>query len=245
MHAEGQSPRLGGYVRFIIGSANLTPAGYREKIEAAGHPRRDHDAVAARPVALAALASIRALVDQTPNDAGEEGPKQRALDTLALARRMIDRFGLPAQRARKDPLLTVNHAQPGGPRLRHSVKSGAAGHHAGQQSSRPSMTLRAPPKSSPNTRIGARETRAGQAAFRPARRHTTGSHSRPGAKGTCGRRTQPVRARVLPACRRSAGAAAASRKGHRSRERRLGGCARRIIELHARRARSTPWQRPP
>jgi hypothetical protein len=105
------------YVRFIIGSANLTPAGYREKIEAAVILDASSRSRLPRAVALQTLASIRALVGRTAADAGDEGPQQRALATLALARRMIDRFGLPVQRARTEPVLTVNHAEPGRPAL--------------------------------------------------------------------------------------------------------------------------------
>lgn len=113
MHAKVSLLVWDGFVRVIIGSANLTPAGYREQVEAEvildAHP----ESRAPRPVVLAALASLRALIDHTAPDAGDDGPHRRALATMDLARRLVDGFGLPAEGARREPRLAVGHSEAG------------------------------------------------------------------------------------------------------------------------------------
>jgi hypothetical protein len=117
MHAKVSLLVWEGVVRVIIGSANLTPAGYREQVEAEVILDAHSSSRAPRPVFLAALASLRVLVDRTAPDAGEDGPHRRALATLALARRLVDGFGLPSEPSRREPRLAIGYSEPGRPAL--------------------------------------------------------------------------------------------------------------------------------
>jgi hypothetical protein len=117
MHAKLSLLVWGGFVRFIIGSANLTPAGYREQIEAEAILDAHPESRAPRPVVLSALACLRTIIERTPPDAVDDGPQRRALATLNLARRLVDGFGLPAEPSRHEPRLSVGYSEPGRPAL--------------------------------------------------------------------------------------------------------------------------------
>ena len=117
MHAKVSLLVWEGYVRLIIGSANLTPAGYREQVEAAVILDAYAGSKAPRPVFVDALASLRSLINHTAPDAAEHGPRHRAFATLDLARRLLDGFGLQAEPSRREPRLAVGFSEPGRPAL--------------------------------------------------------------------------------------------------------------------------------
>lgn len=81
-------------LRLIIGSANLTPAGYRRQIEIiAVFDISPSHADLPRPVVDAFLAEVERLVtDLIPVEA--TGPRARALSTLGLAGRLVEEFPL-------------------------------------------------------------------------------------------------------------------------------------------------------
>jgi len=73
-------------MRIIIGSANLTPAGYRRQIETAVAFDVDHEATIPRPFAEALIDELRDIVhNHTHGDGVRSGPKRRALEVLDLA----------------------------------------------------------------------------------------------------------------------------------------------------------------
>jgi phosphatidylserine/phosphatidylglycerophosphate/cardiolipin synthase-like enzyme len=98
-------------VRGIVGSANLTPAGYRRQLEA--QIVLDASAGAGLPkiVIVDLIDALRELVGRAPGSADEPGPKQRALATLEDAQRRLASFG--ERRRRNTQHLGVISGAPG------------------------------------------------------------------------------------------------------------------------------------
>lgn len=88
-------------VRFIVSSANLTPAGYRHQLECG----LVLDAVdgSSLPASLfeELLGALRMIVDHAPGDRGSPGPKQRAFETIELASERVRGLDLPASASRR------------------------------------------------------------------------------------------------------------------------------------------------
>jgi len=98
-------------VRAVVGSANLTSAGYRRQLEA--QIVLDAIAESGPPTAVIEelVTAVEELVERAPGSATEQGPKQRALATLADARRRLASFGeRPARRGA--PRLAVISGAP-------------------------------------------------------------------------------------------------------------------------------------
>jgi hypothetical protein len=93
-----------GLARFIVGSANLTPAGYRNQVEAVvafdAHPGSQVPA----PFLLELLAALGQILARASGDPSSPGPVGRAQRILDQSERQIRQFGLP-QVSRRGRLL--------------------------------------------------------------------------------------------------------------------------------------------
>lgn len=83
-------------VRVLIGSANLTPAGYRRQLETMAAFEAHTDSEVPRQFFEETFAALRELVDLIPADGLVEGPHARADRALGLASLEIGRIELPA-----------------------------------------------------------------------------------------------------------------------------------------------------
>jgi hypothetical protein len=103
-------------VRGIVGSANLTPAGYRRQLEA----QIVFDASADRELSSGPINqlidALRELVGRASGLADEQGPKQRALATLHDAKRRLSTFR-DRRTERTVPRIAVISGAPGRPVL--------------------------------------------------------------------------------------------------------------------------------
>jgi phosphatidylserine/phosphatidylglycerophosphate/cardiolipin synthase-like enzyme len=104
-------------VRIIIGSANLTPAGYRSQVELAIVVDADHSSRVPAPLFQALLSELGGLVERAAGSDGEPGPKRRAIETLELAARHLDGFSLPPATPPGGMRFAVATAAPGRPVL--------------------------------------------------------------------------------------------------------------------------------
>lgn len=96
--------------RIVLGSANLTAAGYRQQVELALAVDLDEGCSVPSSFVADLVVELRSLVDLVPDAVA--GPKKRALSTIAtLAARAAD-LGLPSGGA-KDLRLGVAPARPG------------------------------------------------------------------------------------------------------------------------------------
>lgn len=103
-------------VRFIVTSANLTPAGYRQQLEGGLLLDAFNGSELPESVFDELLTGLREIVVFAPGTAEWPGPKQRALETLDLAARRIRGLGLPALPSRALRLAVASGA-PGRPVL--------------------------------------------------------------------------------------------------------------------------------
>jgi phosphatidylserine/phosphatidylglycerophosphate/cardiolipin synthase-like enzyme len=104
-------------VRFIVGSANLTPAGYRSQVELAIVLDADRSSRVPTRLFNDLLSALGGLVGRAPGSDDEPGPKRRAMETLELAARHLDSFDLPAATPAGGMRLAVATAAPGRPAL--------------------------------------------------------------------------------------------------------------------------------
>lgn len=100
-------------VRVIVGSANLTRAGYRSQVEAAVAFDAFSGSEIPRAVFHDLLAILRALLERAPGDTDSPGPKQRAAETLDRAAGILDGFDLPATPPRGAPEIRAALVEPG------------------------------------------------------------------------------------------------------------------------------------
>jgi hypothetical protein len=98
--------------RIILGSANLTPAGYRQQIEASIAIDLDDSCTVPRTVVDDLVAELRLLVALAPDDPGPAGPKSRATATVDLLASRIGDLSLPVTGDRK-LRIAVAPARPG------------------------------------------------------------------------------------------------------------------------------------
>jgi hypothetical protein len=98
--------------RVILGSANLTPAGYRQQIETAIAIDVDENCTVPRGVLDDLVAELRVLVDLAPDDPGPAGPKARASATVDRLAERVESLSLPAGGDR-NLRLAVAPARPG------------------------------------------------------------------------------------------------------------------------------------
>lgn len=103
-------------VRAIVGSANLTPAGYRRQLEAQIVLDVAPESDVPTQVMHEIISSLRSLVDRAAGSHDESGPKQRALATIADAERRLATFGERRPR-RGAPRVAVIAGEPGRPVL--------------------------------------------------------------------------------------------------------------------------------
>ena len=116
MHAKVSLLVWENLVRCVIGSANLTPAGYRSKLETQVVLDASSDDGPPSAVMAEAIDALRELVGKAHGNAREEGPKQKALATLRDAGRRLAAFG-ERQAGRGDPRVAIVVGAPGGPVL--------------------------------------------------------------------------------------------------------------------------------
>jgi hypothetical protein len=98
-------------VRVIVGSANLTRAGYRSQIETATVLDAETGSEVPLGVLLQCTGALRRLVDRIPGSTSTSGPKQKALATLDDAERRFGTFDLPQKVSGLD--LGVISCEPG------------------------------------------------------------------------------------------------------------------------------------
>ena len=96
--------------RIILGSANLTSAGYRRQVELALAIDLDQGCRMPRPFIDELVAELRRLIELAPGPAS--GPKGRALATVELLATRVEALGLPRIGA-ADLRLAVAPARPG------------------------------------------------------------------------------------------------------------------------------------
>jgi hypothetical protein len=83
-------------VRVIVGSANLTPAGYRSNVEVATLFDAFDEGPVPKPFMLSLLAEMREIASAAAGAADRQGPKQRVLETIADAERRLGDWALPS-----------------------------------------------------------------------------------------------------------------------------------------------------
>ena len=98
-------------VRCVIGSANLTPDGYRRNLEAQCVFDTSAESGPPAQVFREAIDALRSLVARAPGDKRKQGPKREALATLADAERRLAEFGeRPARRG--EPRIAIVQGGP-------------------------------------------------------------------------------------------------------------------------------------
>lgn len=95
LHAKAALLVWNNWVRFFLGSANLTPAGYRRQLEAATVFEAHAESDVPRSFFVEATERLGELVALIPDDGLPEGPRARATRILAAARRELARIALP------------------------------------------------------------------------------------------------------------------------------------------------------
>lgn len=103
-------------VRCVIGSANLTAAGYRRQLETQVVLDASADDGPPSAVMAEAIGAIRELVGKAHGNAREVGPKQKAIATLRDAERRLSSFG-ERTAGRGDPRVAIALGAPGRPAL--------------------------------------------------------------------------------------------------------------------------------
>lgn len=98
--------------RVILGSANLTPAGYRQQIETAIAIEFDDSCSVPRGVLDHLVDELRVLVALAPDDPGATGPKARASGTLDVLADRLQSLALPAT-GNRNLRLAIAPARPG------------------------------------------------------------------------------------------------------------------------------------
>jgi phosphatidylserine/phosphatidylglycerophosphate/cardiolipin synthase-like enzyme len=98
-------------IRCVIGSANLTPAGYRRQLEAQVVLDATVEEGPPTEVMVEAIEALRELVDRAHGLSSEEGPKRRAVATLLDAERRLEELG-ERRASRRGPRMAI---VPGGP----------------------------------------------------------------------------------------------------------------------------------
>ncbi|MBL8776859.1 MAG: hypothetical protein JNK12_13040 [Acidimicrobiales bacterium] len=98
--------------RVVVGSANLTPAGYRQQVETAIAIDLDSNCSVPRSVLDDLVSELRVLVELAPDDPGLAGPKSRASATLDLLTERVQALSLPITGDR-NLRLAVAPARPG------------------------------------------------------------------------------------------------------------------------------------
>jgi hypothetical protein len=98
--------------RIILGSANLTSAGYRRQIELGLSIDLDGNCRVPRPVLDDLVHELRLLVGLIPGPSAGSGPKARASDTVDRLAKRIDDLSLPSSHS-GDVRIAVAAARPG------------------------------------------------------------------------------------------------------------------------------------
>lgn len=82
-------------LRILVGSANLTPAGYRQQVEAVAAFDLSDDVATPRALFDGVLDEIDDLLELAPGEPDEEGPRRRAAEAVAIARERAAAFSPP------------------------------------------------------------------------------------------------------------------------------------------------------
>lgn len=96
MHAKVTLLVWQNLVRIVIGSANLTPAGYRSQVETCAVLDADAKSEIPEPVFLEALEALRLIASTCPGDPMTSQPKQRVLASIDHASRVVRDLRLPS-----------------------------------------------------------------------------------------------------------------------------------------------------
>jgi hypothetical protein len=105
-------------VRIMIGSANLTIAGYREQVETAVVLEIVPGSKVPGPLVTQSLDAVRDLIARAQGSATQPGPKQRALESLDIINRQVRASALPERPGRRAPRFAVTMSSPGQPAYR-------------------------------------------------------------------------------------------------------------------------------
>ncbi|MDA2934243.1 phospholipase D-like domain-containing protein [Acidobacteria bacterium AH-259-D05] len=103
-------------IRCLIGSANLTEAGYRNQVEGAVALDACEGSQVPAAVFLDLIQAVRELAIRAPGQSDQAGPKERALSTLQLAEERVAALDLPLKLPGRLKLSVVTSA-PGRPAL--------------------------------------------------------------------------------------------------------------------------------
>jgi hypothetical protein len=105
------------FIRIVVGSANLTRAGYRSNVEVAATLEAYAGSELPASIFLDVLAALEGIVRLSPGDPTGPGPEQRAFETLAKTRRVLAGFELRGTPARGAPRLALVIGGPSRPVL--------------------------------------------------------------------------------------------------------------------------------
>jgi hypothetical protein len=105
MHAKVSLLAWESFVRVIVGSANLTRAGYRNQIEAVLALEAFDGSGIPQSVLDQLFGLIRSLIERAAGDQDDLGPKARALGNIDRVAAITEGFSLPALRRRGDPFV--------------------------------------------------------------------------------------------------------------------------------------------
>ena len=115
LHAKVALLAWENMVRIVIGSANLTRAGYREQVEAAVVIEITPSSRAPLSLITQTLSSVRMVVGRARGSAEVPGPKQRANETLDLIAGQVGSYKLPERSTPGAPRVAVTTAHAGRP----------------------------------------------------------------------------------------------------------------------------------
>lgn len=113
MHAKVSLLLWERHLRCVIGSANLTAAGYRHQVETAVALNACAGSQVPAPVFEDVFDAIGRLIERAPGRVGVAGPKERCRSSLGRMRRFVESLALPSEFKRGAPRLMVATSEPG------------------------------------------------------------------------------------------------------------------------------------
>jgi hypothetical protein len=113
MHAKVAVLAWENVVRFIVGSANLTRAGYRGQVEALVALDATRDCELPEEVFLDLISALRSIVARNAGDEKDPGPKQRALESLAYFESFVRDLNLNGDQRRQPMRIAAVVVEPG------------------------------------------------------------------------------------------------------------------------------------
>lgn len=117
MHAKVVLLLWEHHLRCVVGSANITRAGYREQVETATVLEAYDGSNVPRPVFHDLIREVARVADLAPVDGGDQGPHRRCDESLERMRAFISGVDVPDRSRRGDPTVVIVPARPGTPAL--------------------------------------------------------------------------------------------------------------------------------